>query len=118
MNIWANQKPKRDMEARKAFVKAKASFDDVVIALDMVDRRHDGGALAPECPFCRSVASLRQCHGGQGFYCGQCNETGDMIDLVRIVNGCIFSAAIEFLELMILPKTDDQTGELFDDQIH
>lgn len=100
---------KHDWEARKAFVKSKADFEDVVVALDLLSE----GAPAPDCPACYGVATLHACHAGKGFYCESCDEKGDMIALAQLKVDCGFRKAIEILEAMLPASRDGRTGELF-----
>ncbi len=108
MNPWADQKRKRDFEDRKVFVKAKAQFDDVIEALDLLS----DGAPHPDCPHCDGVAVLRRCHGGAGYYCSFCDETGDMIDLVRVRRNVGFAGAIDILEEIIALQKGGETARL------
>jgi hypothetical protein len=108
MNAWNRQRRKRDLEDRKVFVKEKSQFDDVIEALDLLSQ----GAPHPDCPHCDGVAVLRRCHGGEGYYCSFCDETGDMIDLVRVRRNVGFTGAIEILEEIIALHKCGGTGRL------
>ncbi len=105
---YHSQHKKQDLNERCADVKNKARFDEVVVALDLVS---DGPAA--DCPACKGVACLHACHAGSGFYCETCNETGDMISLVRSALDCGFKRAVEELESLIAAPRDSKTGDLF-----
>ena len=111
MNAYHRQQAARDLDERKAHVKAKARFEDVVAALDLdTDGMRERSA---DCPACGAVSSLHQCHGGCGFYCEACGETGDMIGLVMLARDAGFAKAVEFLETCLPGKRDGKTMELF-----
>lgn len=102
------QSKKQDLNERCADVKNKLSVEDVAEALDLVS---DGPHA--DCPACKGVACLISCHGGRGYYCETCKETGDIIDLVCLVRNVGPPLAVAKLEEMISAKRDAKTGDLF-----
>lgn len=110
MNAWNNSARKRDLDDRKADVRSKARFEDVVVMLDLLD----AGAPHANCPHthCGAVASLKSCRAGCGYYCGVCGEKGDMINLVQAARDVGFVAAIEILEEELPARRDARTARL------
>lgn len=113
---YHRQSTKQDFEERAAFVKNKARFEDVVVMLGLVDK---GAQFAKDkrpsadCPKCRGGDCLKPCHGGQGYYCEECGDKGDMIGLVCIRRDVERRTAIKMLEEALTAKRDGKTGDLF-----
>ena len=106
--IWGAKRA-RDLDERKAYVKASAHYAEVVGALNL------DTDLGDECPACCGF-TLNSCADDRGAFCDNpaCGETFDMIALVAAKRECGFKAAIEFLEEMCVGcKKDHKTGELF-----
>ncbi len=106
MNAYHRQSRARDLDERKAFVKAKARFGDVVTALHLDT---DLGDAAPCC----GAFALKSCHDGKGWYCEACGDKGSMIGLVMRARDCSLGGAIAFLETCLPGRKDAGTMELF-----
>ena len=106
MNAFIRSQTARDLEERKAYVLAKASYPDVVAALSL------DTDLGDEAPCCGAFA-LKSCHDGRGWYCEACGARGSMLGLVMRARDCGVARAVQFLEECLPGRKDDRTMELF-----
>ena len=98
---------KGELEQRITQLKSRASFRSVVALLRL---RTDKGVMSPCC----GGRGLRECRGGQGFWCDVCESKGDMINLVCLARDCGAAKAVKFLEEHLPGERDGGTRELFE----
>ena len=106
-NIWRG-KDAADLSERKAYVKARVRYSEVIAALNL------DTDLGDECPMCGGF-TLIPCADDKGAVCENpaCGARFDMIKLVEERRDCSFRDAIEFLETIGAPARDTRTGDLF-----
>jgi|GEM_PF-3477529 len=107
-NIW-RQKASQDFHERKAYVKARARYNETVAALNL------DTDLGDECPICCGF-TLNPCADDRGAYCDNpaCRETFDMIKLVIEQRDVSWRDAVVFLEENVSAPRDGKTGDLLE----
>lgn len=102
-----SEQTKAENRERASYIKRRVEIADAIAALGLDTDMGD------ECPRCHALGAMASSKTGESAHCSSCDETFDVVALVRAARGMSFAAACDFLETECLKARDDKTRDLF-----